>query len=104
MISVIIPVFNEVKTIKELVERVQSVDLDKEIIIVDDAAADRTVYGHRLLSASTSNFWTAGHWRCVDDSGLGQLYGGSHLGPGSVVCAELDGVSVFDSVYFCYRY
>ncbi len=42
MISVIIPVFNEVKTVKELVKRVQSVDLKKEIIIVDDASTDGT--------------------------------------------------------------
>ena len=40
MISVIIPVFNEAKTVKELVKRVQSVDLEKEIIIVDDASTD----------------------------------------------------------------
>ena len=42
MLSVIIPVFNEAKTIKELVKRVQSVDLKKEIIIVDDASTDGT--------------------------------------------------------------
>ena len=42
MISVIIPVFNEAKTVKELVKRVQSVDLKKEIIIVDDASTDGT--------------------------------------------------------------
>ena len=40
MISVIIPVYNEVTTIKEIVTRVQSVDLAKEIIIVDDASTD----------------------------------------------------------------
>jgi len=42
MISVIIPVYNEVKTIKEIVKRVQAVDLAKEIIIVDDASTDGT--------------------------------------------------------------
>ena len=42
MISVIIPVYNEVTTIKEIVTRVQSVDLAKEIIIVDDASTDGT--------------------------------------------------------------
>jgi glycosyltransferase involved in cell wall biosynthesis len=42
MISVVIPVYNEVKTIKEVVKRVQSVDLEKEIIIVDDASTDGT--------------------------------------------------------------
>ncbi len=42
MISVIMPVYNEVKTISEIVKRVQSVDLKKEIIIVDDASTDGT--------------------------------------------------------------
>ena len=42
MISVVIPVYNEVKTIKEVVKRVQSVDMEKEIIIVDDASTDGT--------------------------------------------------------------
>ena len=42
MISVVIPVYNEVKTIKEVVKRVQSVDLEKEIIIVDDDSTDGT--------------------------------------------------------------
>jgi len=42
MISVVIPVYNEVKTIKEIIKRVQSVDLAKEIIVVDDASTDGT--------------------------------------------------------------
>jgi glycosyltransferase involved in cell wall biosynthesis len=42
MISVVIPVYNEVKTIKEIVARVQSVALDKEIVIVDDGSSDGT--------------------------------------------------------------
>ncbi len=42
MISVVIPVYNEVNTIKELIARVQAVPLDKEIIIVDDCSSDGT--------------------------------------------------------------
>ncbi len=43
-ISIIIPVFNEVKTIKKLLGLVESVDvgLEKEIIIVDDFSNDGT--------------------------------------------------------------
>jgi len=41
-ISVIIPVYNEALTIKEIISRVQNVDLEKEIIVVDDHSTDGT--------------------------------------------------------------
>ena len=41
-LSVVIPVYNELGTIKEIVSRVQAVDLEKEIIIVDDGSTDGT--------------------------------------------------------------
>ncbi|MCG6916375.1 MAG: glycosyltransferase family 2 protein [Deltaproteobacteria bacterium] len=41
-ISVVIPVYNEVQTIKEIVARVQGVELEKEIIVVDDYSTDGT--------------------------------------------------------------
>lgn len=42
MLSVIIPVFNEEASIIGLIERVRSVPLTKEIIVVDDCSQDRT--------------------------------------------------------------
>ena len=41
-LSVVIPVYNERRTIEEILARVQSVDLDKEIVVVDDASSDGT--------------------------------------------------------------
>ena len=41
-ISVVIPVYNEMATIEEILLRVQAVDLDKEIVIVDDGSRDGT--------------------------------------------------------------
>jgi len=41
-ISVVIPVFNEKKTIREIVKRVSEVPLEKEIIITDDFSKDGT--------------------------------------------------------------
>jgi len=41
-ISVVIPVYNEASTITEIVSRVQAVDLETEIIIVDDGSTDGT--------------------------------------------------------------
>lgn len=41
-LSIIIPVFNEISTIAELLRQVMAVDLDKQIIIVDDGSKDGT--------------------------------------------------------------
>jgi glycosyltransferase involved in cell wall biosynthesis len=41
-LSVVIPVFNEIDTIDEILRRVQDVDLEKELIIVDDFSTDGT--------------------------------------------------------------
>jgi glycosyltransferase involved in cell wall biosynthesis len=41
-LSVVIPVYNEMATIEEILLRVQSVDMDKEIVIVDDYSKDGT--------------------------------------------------------------
>ena len=41
-LSVVIPVYNEKKTLNELILRVEAVSIDKEIIIVDDASTDGT--------------------------------------------------------------
>jgi glycosyltransferase involved in cell wall biosynthesis len=42
-ISVVIPVYNEEATIVELISRVQAVELEKEIIVVDDCSTDKTL-------------------------------------------------------------
>jgi len=41
-VSIIVPVYNEERTIEELVRRLKEVPLEKEIIIVDDGSTDRT--------------------------------------------------------------
>src|SRR2546427_624992 len=44
-LSILIPVFNEVRTVDEIVRRVRAADsrgLEKEIILVDDASTDGT--------------------------------------------------------------
>ena len=41
-LSIIIPVYNEAQTLKEIVQRVQEVPFEKEMIIVDDASTDGT--------------------------------------------------------------
>ena len=41
-LTVVIPVYNERATLLELVKRVESVDIDKEIVLVDDCSTDGT--------------------------------------------------------------
>jgi glycosyltransferase involved in cell wall biosynthesis len=41
-LSVIIPAYNEIDTIAELVRRVEAVPIDKEVILVDNASTDGT--------------------------------------------------------------
>jgi glycosyltransferase involved in cell wall biosynthesis len=41
-ITVIIPVYNEKKTIKEILRRVQAMNMTQEIVIVDDGSTDGT--------------------------------------------------------------
>lgn len=41
-VSVVMPVYNEEATLRQIVSQVQAVDLPKEIIIVDDASHDGT--------------------------------------------------------------
>jgi glycosyltransferase involved in cell wall biosynthesis len=40
VVSLVIPVYNEAATLKELVRRVVAVDFDKELILVDDGSTD----------------------------------------------------------------
>jgi len=41
-LSILIPVYNELGTISEIVNKVSKLDLDKEVIIVDDGSTDGT--------------------------------------------------------------
>ncbi|MAG20139.1 glycosyl transferase, partial [archaeon] len=39
-LSIIIPVYNEVKTLEEVINKVKKLKLDKEIVVVDDGSED----------------------------------------------------------------
>lgn len=42
LLSVIAPVYNEARTIKQILEKISAVDIDKEIIVIDDGSYDST--------------------------------------------------------------
>ena len=53
-LSVVIPIYNEKETIREIYDCVKAVDIDKEIILVDDFSTDGTrEILHRLADATT---------------------------------------------------
>ena len=41
-VSFIVPAYNEAATIAEVLERVEALDLDKQVIVVDDGSTDDT--------------------------------------------------------------
>ena len=62
-VSVVVPVYNEVATIKEIVARVQAVTLEKDIIIVDDGSTDGTREQLEQISQSYDNLRVIYHDR-----------------------------------------
>lgn len=74
-LSVIIPVYNEEATIRELLQQVRAVELAHEIIIVDDGSTDRT---RELLKAEESQ------------PGTIVIYQAVHQGKGAAVRTGID--------------
>jgi glycosyltransferase involved in cell wall biosynthesis len=59
LLSIIVPVYNEGKTIKQILEKIDSVPVEKEIIVVDDASTDDT--GKILRTIKTYNLKVIHH-------------------------------------------
>jgi glycosyltransferase involved in cell wall biosynthesis len=41
-LSIIMPVYNEERTLREIIDKIKRVDVEKEIVIVDDGSGDKT--------------------------------------------------------------
>lgn len=54
-LSIVIPVFNEVGTVDEIIRRVKAAPFEKEIIVVDDCSTDGTVQLLRKIDAIQDN-------------------------------------------------
>ncbi|MEO5769867.1 MAG: glycosyltransferase family 2 protein [Polyangia bacterium] len=57
LVSLVIPLFNEAATLKELVGRLVAVDFDKELIFVDDGSTDGSREQVAELAASSLAAW-----------------------------------------------
>lgn len=62
-LSVVIPVYNEAGTLREITQRVQAVGFDKEILIVDDASTDGSAEIGAELSRRHNNVTFLRHER-----------------------------------------
>jgi len=54
-ISVVMPVYNEVDTIEEILSRVEKVAIKKEIIVIDDSSIDGTRERLKEIAADKEN-------------------------------------------------
>lgn len=73
LLSVIVPVYNEAKTIRQILEKVNLVNIDKEIIVVDDGSGDGTT---KIL-------------RDIKYDNLKIIYHGTNRGKGAAVLTGL---------------
>ena len=89
LLSVIVPAFNEIATIGELLRRVQSVSIEKEIIVVDDCSTDGTreylqSMGSNTESVSSGESRTPGS-RTLDAENLRIIYHDRNRGKGAAI-------------------
>lgn len=68
LLSVVIPVYNEVTTIDQVIATVLDVDVDKEIIVVDDHSTDGTREVLKVLESQYANIHV---WRHERNRGKG---------------------------------
>ncbi len=73
LLSVIVPVYNEANTIRQVIDKILAVPIDKEIIVVDDSSSDGT--GKILRDLRFSN--------------LRVIHHGSNRGKGAAVITGL---------------
>jgi glycosyltransferase involved in cell wall biosynthesis len=87
-VSVVIPVYNEARTIEQIIRKVQVVrtDCEKEIIVVDDSSTDGTRGKISELATKYHNIRTIYH---NDNKGKGAaLYSGFAVASGDVIIIQ----------------
>lgn len=86
-LSVIVPVYNEGGTIKEILEKINSVGIDKEIIAVDDGSSDGT---DKILRDIKLDNLTVIHHSSNRGKGCAVLTGLSHAAGEFVIIQDAD--------------
>lgn len=84
-LSVIIPAYNEIYTIEEILFRVQTVDIDKEIIIVDDGSTDGTREFLEKLEKNKSKYYSSKIDKEIKTNNLKIYYQSINQGKGAAL-------------------
>ena len=89
-LSVIMPVYNEKETIREILEKVRRVNLEKEIVIVDDASLDGTTEVLRRVESENLKFES---FESKKDTDIKIIYHRENQGKGSAIRTALQFVT-----------
>jgi len=84
-LSVVIPAYNEVQTLEEILYRVQQVDVEQEIIIVDDGSTDGTRDLLRDIEAADDTYAIADDERTLDPAPIRVFYHDHNQGKGAAL-------------------
>ncbi len=92
-LSVLIPAFNEMRTIRQILQRVQQVDLEKEIIIIDDFSTDGTRDFLRELADNQGVLPADGGQPALNIPELKVIFHEKNLGKGAAINSGIQALS-----------
>lgn len=87
LLSVIVPVYNEAKTVRQILEKINAVNTDKEIIVVEDGSSDDT---YKILREIRYNNLKVIHHASNRGKGAAFLSGLSNAAGDFVVIQDAD--------------
>ena len=91
-LSVVIPAYNEVETLEEILYRVQTVDVETEIIVVDDGSTDGTRDLLRDIEAAEDTYCICDGERTLNPSPIQVIYHDQNHGKGAALNTGFDEV------------
>ena len=88
--GVVIPCYNEVNTVKDLVQRVLAVDIVDEVVIVDDGSTDGTVEALKEIEAEKHSRVTIVYHQRNQGKGAALVTGFGHTGCDVIIIQDAD--------------